>query len=60
MTELHLELFDLFTFATGAVIELDLIVVVRLQDLIHALIEHPQWFYHRMGSLKDAIGAQDQ
>ena len=41
MTELHLELFDLFTFATGAVIELDLIVVVRLQDLIHALIEHP-------------------
>ena len=60
MAELHLKLFYLFTFATGTVIELNLIVIVRLQDLIHTLIKHSQWFDHRMGRLKDAIGAQDQ
>ena len=60
MAELHLKLFDLFTFATGAVIELDLIVIICLQNFIHTLIKHSQWFDHCMGCLKDAIGAQDQ
>lgn len=56
VAELHLKLQDLFALATLAV-QLHIVVIVGLQDLVHAGVQNAQRLDHSVGGLEDAVGA---